>query len=357
MPAVKADVANGSAIFLSNASDEIRSVAIVLRASKDPVVAPTVFWDGGQVSWEGSLGPDEKLVIAGDGTASVVSPDGEGRGVVLTRFGSQPKLPAHGSLCFGFQQARNRSGAHFEVTLLYAPDGMEYVESQATNIFARRLNWLADAYQVLPPTHLLRGDPRHPGEKVATRGFFADAHVRQMKMGMLPAWPAVDVPEAVCNSADRQAAADLIDVAKASIADATKLTGDARLQALSFARKAFVQALALCPDWKIEDVSEGDIWGMIAARKARAEIWSQLGNVDRMRAEYAEALAATPVQQADAKSYLHMLIGDGFAENACWVEAEEHYLKAEAAGLYGDRKTAVPRKLEQVRPLAEAQRR
>jgi len=98
-------------------------------------------------------------------------------------------------------------------------------------------------------------------------------------------------------------------------------------------------------------------WGFAFARRAQAEIWLERKQYDRARREYKAALAKAPRPMADLRSYLYMLIGDSYAREKNWIEAESAYLTAKKIGLYGDRKKLVPEKLEKVKPLADAQRR
>ena len=177
-----------------------------------------------------------------------------------------------------------------------------------------------------------------------------------MKMGLRPTWPTVNATDAICTPDDHRAADALVGSARTALAEADKMTEEARRREVAIARKAFVSALARCPDWKIDEVPKDDVWGTIAARKERADIWEQLGNSRRMCAEYEEALSIIPKQQADAISYLYMLMGDAFAKMGDWVEAESCYLKAQKSGLYGDRKIQIPQKLETVRRLTQAKR-
>ena len=82
-----------------------------------------------------------------------------------------------------------------------------------------------------------------------------------------------------------------------------------------------------------------------------------MGQFEEARGEYEAALAGIPRQQKDAQSYVQMLIGDVYANEENWIEAEASYLQAQKTGLYGDRKQQVPSRLEKVRPLAETQRK
>jgi len=98
------------------------------------------------------------------------------------------------------------------------------------------------------------------------------------------------------------------------------------------------------------------LWAFAFARHAQARLWMEMNQYDRARREYKAALAKAPPPMADLRSYLYMLIGDSYAKEKNWIEAEKSYLKAKKIGLYGDRKKQVPEKLKKVRSLADAQR-
>jgi hypothetical protein len=112
--------------------------------------------------------------------------------------------------------------------------------------------------------------------------------------------------------------------------------------------------MKLNPEWALEEVDEKNPWSVVGARVTRAGIYCGLGEFEKGRAEYGQALKAT-AKQRDAKSYVEMLIGDSYRLESNWTKAEEAYLQAQKTGLYGDRKAQVPQRLAEVRKkMAEA---
>jgi sialate O-acetylesterase len=147
---------------------------------------------------------------------------------------------------------------------------------------------------------------------------------------------------------------ELAKSAHAALKRASKLTSpvnkEAREKEVAAAAAAFREAMTIHPRWAIEGVDEKNPWAVAAARKARADLWSGIGEFEKARAEHHEALAKIG-SQLDAKSYIQMLIGDLYKQEQNWAKAEEFYLAAQKTGLYGDRKVLVPRHLEEVRKL------
>lgn len=360
-PLIKKVVATGSAISIAHNGTKRQPVAMTLHALETVVANPSVAWNTGRLTWFGRLEPGDQLEIGADGAASLLTVDGGRREIELVRAGALPEIDPGGLLCFRFGQARNRSKTTFEVELRYGDVGTNEWNEKSANLYARRLLWMADAYQTLPPHHLLGPDPRQPEKKATQRGFFADAHLKHVELGLVEDFAdSLDDAEEMHDPVS--AAADaLVVIAKQEISRAEKAAKDVneteRDAAFAAAREAFTKALEICPDWKIESVNEDNPWAVIEARRERTLLWEKLGEFERMRAEYEAALPAIPILQLDARAYLHMLIGDACAEAGNWIEAESYYLKAQKIGLFGDRKIQIPQKLETVRPLAEEQRK
>ncbi len=315
-----------AALYVANAGTARAPLQVSLTAEGAELVNPSVLWNGGRLWWEGRLQPGERLELSGDGNAAVIGTDGARQEVVQGSEGDEAALDAGRGCLLKFVEIGGSPKAAFGVEVRCGEDDTPIPLAGESDIYAQRMAWLSRAFQLLPAG-------RKGGD-----GFFVAANQVHQRMG-LAAWAAKD------------RAASLIVEVNQALARAEALTGEenreARQREIVAARKQFEQLLSLDPEWKVRE-AQGS-WDVIKKRGARARLWQKMGAFERARSEYEAAIPALPRGQKDARSYVYMLIGDLYAAEKDWNGAEAAYLKAQKAGLYGDRKAQVPRKLEQVR--------
>ncbi len=189
-------IESGSAIHVCNIADKTVPVRFAITAGEKPLVRPSVGWKGGRMTWYGTLRPNETLEISGgkgeifNGDVNpkrIKAPAGKADGkqpsdvkqsavreVDLVLEGKIPNLAA-GAVGLAYFWQHN-PGARFDATAVYEPsdegpaapprNGETPAKAADPSIFAKRLDWLADAMMVLRPTEAFYGPKR---------GFFAEA--------------------------------------------------------------------------------------------------------------------------------------------------------------------------------------
>jgi hypothetical protein len=178
-PLLEAEARHGTAVFLFNAADDEVPVGVVLAALEGELVAPSVGWDGGRLTWPGRLQPGERLEITGADRAKLTAWDGLVREVNLVRSGETPRLGAGQASVFHFWYGGVERDIRFRVALSYGPDTRPVPDKAERSIHARRLAWVRDPYLVF-----------QPGGGSRQRGFLAEAHVAHRHLGRAPSYEA-----------------------------------------------------------------------------------------------------------------------------------------------------------------------
>ena len=351
-PGFAGKLTSGAAVHIHNPGAEPEPLAFSVTALDDSLAGPTIVWEGGHCQFRDRLLPDERLDVAADGSAAVMTAAGERRAVTLVRAGADPVLAPGASQLVRFRTFGGNPQAGFTAAIHQGAAPADAAAAEP-NIFARRLAWMSRPHRVLAPEASWGPDinPARQGKKSTNVGFLAHARWHQQAAGLVPRPDAPAVEEFVPPGVAR--AQELAAQAQAALKRAAKLTGPEQAAERAAAATAFREALALHPEWGIEGLDEKNPWAVVNARVARAGLWSGIGEFAKARAEYEAALKKTG-KQKDAKSYVEMLIGDACRAEGDLAQAEEWYLKAEKTGLYGDRKAQVPQRLEQVRKARAA---
>ena len=328
------EIGSGSFVHVSNAGDARVPLRFAVTALGSELVDPSVLWNTGWLCLRGRLQPGERLEISSEGAATVTATNGVRRDVALEHEGEMPSLDAGRACLVQFVEHSRKPNTRFRAEVLFGADGSPAPAAGELDVYARRMDWVSRAFRVLP------------ADQRGSFGFFVQAHQAHERQGHA-AWFA------------RTRADELMAEMNAALARADGWAGDedreAREKEHAAASEAFRKALMLDPTWKVREASS--FWEVIKKRGERAELWLKMGQFEEARGEYEAALAGIPRQQKDAQSYVQMLIGDVYADEENWIEAEASYLQAQKTGLYGDRKQQVPSRLEKVRPLAETQRK
>ncbi len=354
-PGFSGTVVSGAAVHVANPDAEPAPLSFSIEALADRLRAPTLVWDGGRYQLRGSLQPGERLDIAADGSAKVVTAAGETRSVEVSKEGEAPVLAAGASQLVRFRKQGGNPKAEFRAVVRQGAGAK--AASADESIYARRLVWMSRAYRILPPEGSWSKDVSDEIAKKGTTpliGFFAHARWYHQSKGLVPSWTEPAGKE--FEDPEIAQAKGLIQSAQEALKRAAALAGPEREKETAAAAEAFHEGMRLYPAWEIEDLDEKDPWSVVGARVKRAGLFCGIGEFDKARAEYEEARKATG-RSPDAGSYVDMLIGDSYQQQENWIKAEEYYLRAQKTGLYGDRKVEVPAKLEKVKSLAEEQRK
>jgi hypothetical protein len=358
-PGFTGRLTSGAAVHVTNPTTGPEPLGFSLAALDDSVAVPTIAWEGGRYQYRDRLRAGERLDIAADGSATVTSADGRIRQVEVVRDGEPAMLAPGGSQLVRFRKTGGNPTAEFLAVVRQGEvTGTDSPTADDRSIFGRRMAWVSRPHRVLPPEGSWGPDIARPGKKNPNTGFLAHARWHQQAKGLVPKplQPAEAADDFVLPNVAK--AEKLAAAAQAALKRARGLTGPdnqtAREREVAAAAAAFREAIELYPEWKIDGVDAKNPWAVVAARNARAAIWSGIGEYAQARTELEAALAKTG-KQRDAKSYVQMLIGDVYRGEGNLELAEQSYLAAEKTGLYGDRKVQVPQRLEAVRKARAAQ--
>ncbi len=176
---------SGTAIYLLNVHDTEVPVRITLSAVDSPIINPSVGWQGGRLTWAGTLQPGEELSIDEAG-AELRQTSGTTVGVSGLLAGLHPSLmPGRADVVYLWHKNTNPE-TEFEVRLDYGESASLPMLESEIDILGKRLNWLRDAYAVLHPTNSVYDEKQ---------GFFAEAFVAQHHLGRRTAYDVMQVAQ------------------------------------------------------------------------------------------------------------------------------------------------------------------
>ena len=355
-PGFAGNIISGAAVHVTNPDAAPAPLEFSVEALKDSLSVPTIVWEGGRYQLRERLMPGERLDIAADGSAKIVTAVGESRNATVSRDGEAPVLAAGKSQLIRFRKTGGNPEAEFRAVVRQGA-GADAAPPEES-IYAKRLIWMSKPHRILPPESSWGPDIANPIRKDTNTGFLAHARWYHQLKKLVPSY--TEPAGAGFLTPDIAKADELAKAAQEALKRASKLKGaeqkEAREKEKAAAAQAFHEAMKIYPEWKIEDADQKNPWSVVGARVTRADIFCGIGEFEKGRAEYEEALKATS-KQRDARSYVEMLIGDSYKQEENWVKAEEYYLRAQKTGLYGDRAKLVPQRLAEVKPLAERHRK
>ena len=166
-------IKNGNAIYFFNDAENKLPLRISLIAAAEPVTNPRIAWEGGELGWQGVLLPEQKLVIEGDGEATLIEADQSSSTCTLKRQGAALSNTEPVSLHFWHQ---GEPDIDFQVRVELA--GQDGKAQAAKSIYAHRLDWVRKSYQCF------RGDRMSSAS--GYDGFFVDAAQAHQHLGKVP---------------------------------------------------------------------------------------------------------------------------------------------------------------------------
>ena len=153
---------------------------------------------------------------------------------------------------------------------------------------------------------------------------------------------AVPARAAKAGDAPKQRAETLVATARERVA----------AEEYAAAAAAYAEALERYPGWNIPEAGD---WPRLRARRARADLWQSMKQYGKARAELRAAFDYPARDQLELRAWIHELIGDSFAAEGNWAEAEKAFHAAVRTGLYGGARDRVPTKLEDAKSRVQTQ--
>ena len=168
---LEAEVQHGAVVYLFNEENTSSPVKVVLSTLDKKLFNPSIGWQGGRVTWMGSLNLGERLKISTSNRAVLYTEDGKSRDVSSKLIGKMPLLAGRQAEIFYFWHT-GAKGDFFNLKLSYG--NAQAIAEGAKSIYARRLDWQRMPYMLTP------GSPK------SMNGFFVNAYLAHKKLKHIP---------------------------------------------------------------------------------------------------------------------------------------------------------------------------
>ena len=168
---IESKVQHGAAAYLFNEKNTSSPVKIVLSTLDKKLFNPSIGWQGGRVTWQGSLKLGERLEISTPNKAVLYTKDGKSRDVSAKLIGKMPQLAGKQAEVFYFWHT-GAEGNLFKLKLSYG--NVQTIAEGSKSIYARRLDWQRMPYMLTP------------GNLRSLNGFFVNAHLAHKNLKHVP---------------------------------------------------------------------------------------------------------------------------------------------------------------------------